>query len=227
MKQINCIVVDDEPLAREVIETYIEKTPFLSLSASFESAWQLKSYLKEKTADLIFLDMEMPDLNGLTFLKSFQQNLNVIFVTAYRDYAVEAFEVNAIDYLLKPLAYDRFLNAVDKLEKSNTVSEPAKEQQHLFISVDRKMVKIAFDSIEYIEAQGDYVKFFLTGEKPILSKKTIKELLTELPSALFVQIHRSFVINKQKINAYTQESVQVGEKWLSISRSYKKDLNFS
>jgi len=227
MKHISCIIVDDEPLARDVIKNYVSNTPFLELRESFENAWELQSYLSDHTVDLIFLDIQMPGLDGLTFMKSVKNPPAVIFITAYRDYAVEAFDVSAVDYLLKPVGYDRFLKAVNKIathipEKENTENQP---KEAIYTLVDRQMKRLLLSEIIYLEAQGDYVKVFLLDEKPILTKRTLQDIISELPKASFLQIHRSFVINKAHIKAYTTEKIQVQDRWLKISRSFKDSLN--
>lgn len=221
MKKWKCVIADDEPLARELISDYTDKVPFLELKGVFKDAWEVREFLKSNKVDLLFLDIEMPGLDGLTFIKSNPTRPKVIFITAHRKYAVDAFEVKAIDYLLKPISFERFLKAVNELDNEAEIKQT---KDHIFITHERQQVKVMLSDIKYIEARGDYLKFYLESQKPILTKMTLKTLIEELPES-FIQIHRSFVINQDKIMAYQKEKVKVGEDWLTISRSFKKDLN--
>ncbi len=227
MQTYNCIIADDEPLARQLIQSYVERVPYLNLKGVFKNAWEVRAFLANEPVDLLFLDIEMPGLDGLTMVKSISKIPYVIFITAHRNYAVEAFEVKALDYLLKPVSFERFLKAIYPIEQTQTEkTEKLELVDHLYISVDRQMIKIPYADIIYLEAMGDYVKFYVGKEKPIMSKITLKETLKELDDSVFIQIHRSFVINKLRISAYTQDKVKVEEVWLKVSRSYKKQLDF-
>ncbi|GAA5034067.1 DNA-binding response regulator [Marivirga lumbricoides] len=230
MQEIKCIIADDEPLARKLITSYVEQTPFLKLKGVFKNSWEVKDFLYSNPVDLILLDIEMPGLDGLTFFKTLNNPPKVIFITAHRDYAVDAFEVNASDYLMKPVAFERFLKALNHVHQiKNTASEQVMAlatNDHLFISIDRQMQKVFFDEIEFLESMGDYVKFYIGLSKPLITKARLKDFVEKLPSNSFLQIHRSFIINKNKINAYTQDKVKIGDKWLRISRSFKDQLDF-
>ena len=218
--KLKCVVVDDEPMAREIIEAYIAKTPNLELVASCKNAAEGLLFAQENEVDLFFLDINMPEISGLSLAKIIHKKAQIIFTTAYRKYAIDGFNLNVVDYLLKPIGFDRFLQAVQKV----LVSEVAENNNDfMFVRSDRKMVKIDFNAILYIESLSDYLKIF-TKEKIIVIRETISSLEEKLPSKKFIRIHRSFIVSFKSISSYTNEFIEVNQKALPISRSYKESV---
>jgi DNA-binding LytR/AlgR family response regulator len=218
--KLKCVVVDDEPMAREIIEAYIAKTPNLELMASCKNAAEAILFAQEDDVDLFFLDINMPEISGLSLAKIIHKKTQIIFTTAYREYAIDGFNLNVVDYLLKPIAFDRFLQAVQKVSLSEIT---ATNNDFMFVRSDRKMVKIDFNSILYIESLSDYLKIFTT-EKTIIIRETISSLEEKLPSKKFIRIHRSFIISLKNITSYTNEFIEINHKALPISRSYKESV---
>jgi len=230
---IKAIVVDDEPLALDVLETYIEKMPDLTLVAKCENAIEANEALKNHDVDLMFLDIQMPQITGVEFLKSLNNPPAVIFTTAYPDYAVEGFELNAVDYLLKPISLDRFMKAVNKVsekigkkeEDSGNVVEM--EGDFFFVKADKKLIKVDFDDIIYIEGLKDYVIIRQEAGR-VITLQTMKSLETKLPESTFKRVHRSYIVNIHKINAVVGNMLEVTEKGqtkhIPIGKNYREDL---
>ncbi|WP_339662123.1 LytTR family DNA-binding domain-containing protein [uncultured Polaribacter sp.] len=218
--KLKCVVVDDEPMAREIIESYIAKTPYLKLIKSCKNASEAILFQQENIVDLFFLDINMPEITGLSLAKIINQKAKIIFTTAYREYAIDGFNLNVVDYLLKPISFDRFLQAVQKVSSSEITENNA---DFMFVRADRKMVKIDFDAILYIESLSDYVKIF-TSEKTVITRETITNLEEKLPAKLFLRIHRSYIVSLNNISSYTNEFIEVYQKALPISRSYKESV---
>jgi two-component system LytT family response regulator len=218
--KLKCVVVDDEPMAREILEIYIAKTPKLDLIASCKNAAEAIFLLQDNEVDVFFLDINMPEITGLSLAKIINQKSQIIFTTAYREYAIDGFNLNVIDYLLKPISFDRFLQAVQKVAQSEIIES---NTDFMFVRSDRKMVKIDFNTILYIESLSDYVKIF-TSEKTIVVRETITSLEEKLPVKKFIRIHRSFIISLQNITLYTNEFIEINQKALPISRSYKESV---
>lgn len=217
---LKCVVVDDEPMAREIIESYIAKTPNLEMLASCKNAAEAILFLQENSVDLFFLDINMPEISGLSLAKILENKAKVIFTTAYREYAIDGFNLQVVDYLLKPISFDRFLQAVQKISASEITDN---NTDFMFVRSDRKMVKVDFKAILYIESLSDYVKIF-TSEKTIVIRETISSLEEKLPAKKFIRIHRSFIISLQHITSYTSEFIEISQKALPISRSYKESV---
>ena len=228
MTPIKCIIVDDEPLAIEIMESYVQKVKQLQLKGSFRNAVSAFSFLQSNPVDLIFLDIQMPKLTGIDFLKTLKNPPKVIFTTAYRDYALDGFELEVVDYLLKPIPFDRFLKAVSRVmpQPANTsaVSIAAETgEQPIFFRVDKKMVKVNVNDILYIESVKDYVKV-KTQSKEITTQQKISYLEESLPKNLFLRIHRSFIVAINKIESYSATEIDIGNTQLPIGRNYKNDV---
>lgn len=224
---ITCLIVDDESIAREVIATHVSKIDNISVLASCNSAMEAFKIINTHKVDLIFLDINMPEVSGISFAKSINKDIKIIFTTAYRDYAVEGFELQAVDYLLKPIAFERLLKAVNTYFNvySNATSETSSSleaNQFMFVRSDRRMIKIDFNAIVYIESYSDYIKIHLENET-IVTRETISAIEAKLPSNQFLRIHRSFIVSIAHITSFTNEHVIIQGKALTISRSYKKE----
>ncbi|MEY4107630.1 MAG: hypothetical protein RL181_1972 [Bacteroidota bacterium] len=237
---INVIIVDDEPLAQDVLETYIEKIPELHLSGKCSNALEANELLKKESIDLMFLDIQMPQLTGIDFLKTLSKPPLVVFTTAYPNYAVEGFELNALDYLLKPISLERFMKSVNKaaeqLERqrksrpapSGSAEEGTQEAiDFLFVKADKKLVKVNFHEIIYIEGLKDYVIIRMDSQR-VITLQTMKSLEDKLPAQKFMRIHRSYIVNVDKINAIIGNMVEILEKGqpkhLPIGKNYRDEL---
>src|SRR5688572_17103094 len=214
MNSIKCIIVDDEPLAIEIMESYVQKVDQLELKGSFRNAVTAFSFLQSNPVDVIFLDIQMPKLTGIDFLKTLKNPPKVIFTTAYRDYALDGFELEVVDYLLKPIPFDRFLKAIGRVIQQPVLAPvkntPANESidQPLFFKVDKKMVKVNVNDILYIESIKDYVKV-KTGEKEIVTQQKISYLEESLPKHIFLRVHRSFIVAINKIESYSATEIEI------------------
>ena len=223
MSKIKCIIVEDEPLAVKVLSDYISQTPFLELQATFKDAILATDWLRDNTTDLIFLDIHLPKLKGMAFLKTLTHPPAVIITTAYHQYAVEGFDMNVTDYLLKPFDFERFLIAVTKVKTAGTEIPKSNSQEikdYLFLNVQKKKVKILFSDIVYIESQREYIKI-ITTKKEYISKMSTHEIEAMLPTNLFKRIHRSYIVSLSKIESYTAEMVEVNGVTIPIGRGYR------
>jgi len=225
MSEIKCIIIEDEPLAAKVLSNYISQVPFLELQRTFKDAILATDYLRGNNVDLIFLDIHLPKLKGMAFLKTLVHPPAIIITTAYHQYAVEGFDMNVTDYLLKPFEFERFLISVNKVKSAQGEKKQAHEgsekKDFIFLNAERKRVKILFSEIIYIESQREYVKI-VTTKKEYISKMSTHEIEALLPANLFRRIHRSYIISLNKINSYTAEEVEVGEITLPIGRDYRE-----
>lgn len=228
---LNCIVVDDEPLALGLIVSYVKKTPFLNLIGSYSNAMDAAKSFDNQKPYLIFLDIQMPEMNGLEFSKLIGDKTKVIFTTAFQQYAIEGFKVNALDYLLKPISYTDFLQSAQKalnwFEMTNnankSVAAPIEEEKKsIFVKTEYKLVQVELDKILYIEGMKDYVKIFIEGEQfPILSLMSMKSLETTLPASQFMRVHRSYIVHANKIKEVERNRIIFGKTYIPVSDSYK------
>ncbi len=229
--KLHCLLVDDEPEALEVLESYVELVENLELAGKCENALQAFQVLQEKPIDVIFLDIKMPKLLGTDFVRSLRHPPKVIFTTAYREYALDGFDLDVVDYLLKPIPFDRFLKAIAKLTKSeNGVNGLDKEafqpnkDTFLYFRAERKMIKVFTNDILYVESLKDYVKIITTNSKPLVVKQAISSLEEMLPDSHFVRIHRSYLVAIDKIKTYTSTHIEIGGEELPIGRLFQKGV---
>lgn len=227
-KTISCIIVDDEFIAREIIAIHISKISSINIVASCSNAMDAFKYISKHKIDLVFLDINMPEISGISFAKSINKDIKIIFTTAYRDYAVEGFELQAVDYLLKPISFERLLKAVNTYfevysNQQKAITEHIDSNEFMFVRSDRIMVKIDFNDVIYIESYSDYIKIHLSN-KTIVTRETISAIEAKLPKKLFIRIHRSYIISIKHITSFTNEQVIILKKSLPISRSYKSKV---
>lgn len=225
--KMSCLLVDDEPIARDILKGYIDKTPYLEIAGNCASAMEAFQFLQSKPVDLIFLDIEMPEMTGLQFLKSLTHPPKVILTTAYREFAVEGYELNALDYLVKPISFERFIKAVGKLNPTTVDPIPGRikrnDKPFIFIKEDRKLIKIYLHEIIYIESQRDYVKI-QTDSREIKTRHTLTYFVELLPDSEFIKIHRSFLVAFSRIRSIGDNKIEVEGKELPIGGNYKEQI---
>jgi DNA-binding LytR/AlgR family response regulator len=230
--KIKCLIIDDEPLAQRVVERYLENLPFLELAGKCSNAMEAIDFLHEKEADLVFLDINMPKLSGIDFLKTLKNPPLVIVTTAYAEYAIQGYELDVVDYLMKPFAFDRFYKAIQKAEEilkgreniHHEAKEPDKQEENfLFIKSSKKTFKVNLDQILYIEALGDYVKIYTT-DKMIVSYQSLKNIEALLPSKQFPRIHKSFIIALSRIEMIEGNQVKIRERMIPVGTNYKAEF---
>ena len=227
---LKCLLVDDEPPALKVLTTYVENMDNLELVGTCTNAFEAMQMLKDHPVDVLFLDIKMPRLLGTEFVRTLRNPPKVIFTTAHKDYALEGFELDAVDYLLKPFSFERFVRAVNKLTTGN--DQPAGEhagagpgEPFLYFRIDRKMVKVELKNIRYIESLKDYSRIVRIEDKPLIVKKPISSLEQQLPAPRFLRIHRSFIVAIDKITAFTQNDIEIGDQEIPIGKLYRHQLS--
>lgn len=228
MKKLKCVAIDDEPLALELMEQYISRFPALQLLQTFEDAISGAEYLKRHPVDLLFVDINMPDITGLDLVRSLTEKPLIIFTTAYKSFAFEGFELEALDYLLKPIDFSRFTKAVEKAVDYYQYTHAEKvepQQESLYVYSEYRMVKINLADIEYIESMEDYIKIHTTGEsKPVLTLMPLKKALEKLPPEKFKRIHRSYIIAVDKVKSIHNRRLKLGDTELPIGDSYSESV---
>ncbi len=226
-QNLRCVVVDDEPLAIEVIESYLDQFDHLELVERFQNPIKAFEFVRNNQVDVLFMDIQMPKLTGLDILRSLPHRPQVIITTAYRDYALEGFELEVVDYLLKPISLDRFVKAISKVKREGAVPAPVtlekSTEETMFFKVDKKMVRVELSDILFIESQRDYLKIVLP-DKEVVTRMPITEAEEVFPEDRFLRVHRSFIISKQKISSFSQSEIELGDKSVPIGRNYRSEV---
>ena len=229
MEKYNCIIIEDEPLAAEILQEYIADVPFLELKDTYKDALSALEDMRSNDIDLIFLDINLPKLKGLDFIQTLKNPPHIIITTAYHEYALQGYELNIVDYLLKPIEFSRFLKAVNKLKMMTSLksySSPVfipSGSTCMFVNTNKKKVKLYFKDILYIESLKEYIKVY-TADKVIVTKYQLGQIEEHLPKGDFLRIHRSFIVATERIEAFTSTEIEVGNKQLPIGRSYKESV---
>ena len=220
---IKALAIDDEPLALNVIEAFCAQLEYIDLQKTFTKPNEALKHLNKYPVDLLFLDIHMPSLTGIDFYKNIEQNTLVVFCTAHGQYAVEGFNLNALDYLLKPFTFERFKQATDKARDYFSSSNNQKAQ-HIFVRADYSLQKIMLDDIMCIEALDDYLKIYINNQKTIVARMTMKAMLEKLPSTEFMRVHRSFIVPIKKVESLRNKMLQLGDKKIPVGNSYEEDV---
>ena len=224
---INCAIIDDEPLAAGLLKSYAEKTPFLSLIGTYGSALEAMKELRENPAQLLFLDIQMPELSGIEFAKILPAETKIIFTTAFQQYAIEGYKVNALDYLLKPISYEDFLRAANKALDYYTVTQKQQtyaQDRFMYVKSDYKLIRVSLDDILYVEGLKDYVRIYLADGQKIMSLMNMKKFEEYLPHPEFLRTHRSYIVHMSKAQSVDRFRIVFGSEYIPISDSYKEDV---
>ena len=221
--KINCIIIEDEPLALERIMSFVLRLPYLNLLASFESGIDALTFLKENKADLIFLDIHMDELSGIQLLESSKIDSEIIFTTAYDEYALKGFDLNVTDYLLKPFTFERFIQAVDKAKINLTKKNVVQEKKFIFVKTEYRLEKLALNEILYIEGMRDYRRIH-TNDKRIMTLQTFKDFEQEIPQNIICRVHKSFMVSLDKIVSVERDRIKIKDVLIPISETYKKEF---
>jgi len=230
-KKIKCIAIDDEPLALEIIEAHIKKFEKLELIGKYNNAIEASEALKKESIELIFCDINMPEISGIDFVKSIvDKKILVVFTTAYSEYAVDAFALDALDYMLKPISLERFKKAIERAEeyfeiKNNTLQPQSEMNEgHMFVKADSKMIKINYEDIWYVEAFADYVKIYISAEKRIVTLQTMKNMELSLPQHLFARVHRSYIVAMNKVESIGTHELKLASKIIPLGKNFKESF---
>ena len=226
---LNCVIIDDEPLAADLLASYARKTPFLNLIGAYNNAVEAMKGIRENNVHLVFLDIQMPDLGGIELAKILPKDTKVVFTTAFSQYAIDSYKVNTLDYLLKPISYEEFVKAADKVLEWFTKVNPSmklfNKDRFIYVKSDYKMVQIKYDDIIYIEGVKDYVKIFTdNGEKPVMSLMNMKKFEENLPQPEFLRTHRSYIVHMTKVKLIDKFHIAFGKELIPISDTYKEDI---
>lgn len=223
---LRCIALDDEPMALEVIKAHCHQIPFINLTHTFTQASKAAHYLKQYPVDLIFLDIQMPDISGINFYKNIKQEIMVVFTTAFSEYAVDGFQVNAVDYLLKPIKFNRFQRACEKANEYSDFlkSQHSKQQDALLVRSEYALVKIQFSDILYLETMGDYIRIHTGNRAPVLTIMSMKKMVEKLPKDGFKRVHRSFTINEKAVTAVRGKNIWIKDMTIPIGKTYEEDF---
>jgi len=228
---LNCWIVDDEPLALSLLESYVQRTSFLRLTGKYSNALSAMRHIGEERVDLLFLDIQMPEVNGMEFARTISHHTRIIFTTAFSEYALEGYKVSALDYLLKPFSFNDFLTAARKaLEwfertEARPNGEKTEEKVGFFVRSEYKLIHVLYDDVIYIEGLKDYVKIYTENEpKPILSLMSLKSLGEELPADRFIRVHRSYIIHRKKISSINKNRIVIGKKQVPVGETYRKQF---
>ena len=226
---MKCLLVDDEPLALDILESYLKKIPDAELTGRCQNALEASEFLKHNKVDIIFLDIQMPEITGIEFMRSMANPPLVVFCTAFPDFAVEGFELNAIDYLLKPVSFDRFSKTMERtreymsLKKNDEVEPPDLESDYIFIKSNQKQIKLSYDQIYYVEAFADYVKLY-TPEKRYITLQTMKNMENKLPKDKFIRVHRSFIAGLRYIHSFNSTELEINGVKIPVGKNYKEEF---
>lgn len=221
--KISCIIVDDEPLARVGLRDYIDQVGFLKIAGEFKSALEAKDFLANQSVDLAFLDINMPKMSGLEFVKSLTNPPAIIFTTAYREFATDSYELEAVDYLVKPITFERFFKAVNKVyQRQESPSKP--EPDHFYVKVDGHITKVKMDEVVYIEGMKDYIKIYLKDDSRLITLLSLKQVEKELPSSQFVRTHRSFIVSKNHVDSIEGNTIHIQQSQIPIAPNLRSEV---
>jgi DNA-binding LytR/AlgR family response regulator len=222
---IKAIAIDDEPLALRIIEHFCKQTDFIELDKTFTKTDEALKHMKKFPVDLLFLDIQMPGKNGLDFYRQLDGEVMVVFTTAFSEYAVEGFNINALDYLLKPFSQERFMQAAEKAKKEMQSRKNTVDHSHLLIRADYKLNRIEFDDILLIEGLDDYIRIHLKNKTAITARLSMKSILEKLPAAMFVRVHRSYIVPVKKVKSFYNKTIQIEDFVIPIGDTYKEEIN--